>query len=172
MPEIQGQVPELLQGLKYEVEFDFVHAGFQEVTGLSDESEVADYRESTDPFAMRKLPGLSTYPVIALKRGLSQNDELLKWRQEIVIAGRGARDERVGSGREFRRNGIINLRDRAGVIRVTWQILHAWPSKLEWSDLSAGSSDVLIETLELTHEGLRRIEPGRGTGAGATGAPR
>ena len=41
--------------------------------------EVAEYREGSDPTAVRKLPGLRKYGNVTLKRGVTADMELFKW---------------------------------------------------------------------------------------------
>jgi len=48
-------------------------AGFTEVSGLSTETNVIEYREGSDPSA-RKLPGITKYSNITPKRGITKTD--------------------------------------------------------------------------------------------------
>jgi phage tail-like protein len=89
-----------------------------------------------------KLPGLTKYPNIVLKRGLTRDLSLWQWRKTVV------------DGATERRNGTIVLlaEDRTPVLR--WRFRNGWPCKWEGPSLNAKSRDIAIETLEIAHEGL------------------
>lgn len=133
--------------------------GFQSVTGLSEETEVVEYREGTDPITMRKLPGLTSYDDIVLSRGLSKSRFLLEWRKQV--AHHSDSDKGLADGipaPNFRKPVTVQLFDKGdpNTSPVSeWEIFQAWPSALEISDLDAGSSDLVIETVTLAHEGWR-----------------
>lgn len=125
------------------VEWDgIVHAGFKECSGLDSISESGDYREGTDPLTYRKLPGLASYSNIELKRGISSNDELWRWRQEIA------------KGNTERRNLSIVLLDDTGNERIRWNLVNCWPARWSAPGLDATENEVAIESLELAHEGV------------------
>lgn len=130
--------------------------GFQSVSGLSEETEVVEYREGTDPVTARKLPGMTSYANIVLQRGLSKSTFLLDWRKQVAHSDSPASGLADGVP-DFRRTVTIQLFDKgqdlASAPVKSWDVNKAWPAKLELSDLNAGSSDVVIESLELAHEG-------------------
>jgi len=53
-------------------------------------------------------------------------------------------------------DGAIVLRDESGVEKIRWNFSEAWPSKWTGPSLSAGTAAVAVETLEITHEELKR----------------
>ena len=127
------------------VEIDGVEAGgFSEVELPSAEVQVVEYREGADrQSSARQLPGRVSFGRLVLRRGFAGDATLFEWWQSIA---EGALD---------RRNVRIVLLDEARNPVATWQVRRAWPAKLETSDLNALGNDVVIETLELAHEGLR-----------------
>jgi phage tail-like protein len=130
---------------KFRVEIDgLTSAAFSEVSGLDSETAVIEYRTGSEPNSVRKLPGLTKYPNIVLKRGITQDAELWNWRQRIV------------DGNVDRRNGSIVLQDDSGADQVRWNFRNGWPCKLQGPHLNARGNDVAIETLEISHEGLER----------------
>lgn len=125
------------------VEWDgIVHAGFSECTGLDSISEAGNYREGTDPLTYRKLPGLATYSNVELKRGISSNPELWKWRAAIA------------KGNTERRSLSIVMLDDTGQEKIRWNLVNCWPTKWAAPDFDANANEVAIESLELTHEGV------------------
>ncbi|MEZ5286229.1 MAG: phage tail protein [Vicinamibacterales bacterium] len=131
-----------LSGFNIRVEISGITAaGFTECTGLSSETEVVSYREGTDR-RVRRLPGLTKFANVTLKRGISTDRALWDWRQAVVD---GQVDRRVVS---------IVLMDAARNEVARWNLFEAWPAKWEGPTLNASSSAVAIETLEIAHEGL------------------
>ncbi len=118
-------------------------AGFSEVSGLSSEYDVIEYREGSDALTgVRKFPGLRKYQNVTLKRGIAGDKRLWQWHDAIA------------ANPADRRAVVISLLgpDAAPVCR--WRLLNAWPSKYEGPLFDAAGSDVAIETLVLTHERL------------------
>ena len=140
-----GQPVDPYRGFNFLVEIDGItQAGFQEVSGLDSSTDTIDYREGTDPLHFRKLPGLNKHSAITLKRGITDSDEMWRWRRTVI------------EGAPQRKNGSIILRDQKGAERVRWNFLNAWPSKWTGPALNAASSAVAIESPEITHEELAR----------------
>jgi phage tail-like protein len=119
-------------------------AGFSEVTGLNQESNVIDYREGQEPITPRKLPGLNKFGNITLKRGISPDLSVYNWRKTVT------------DGDIERRNASIVLHNEKHEEVVRWNLANAWPSKYVGPDLKANANEVAIESVELTHEGLER----------------
>lgn len=119
-------------------------AGFSEVTGLNQESNVIDYREGQEPITPRKLPGLNKFGNITLKRGISPDLSVYNWRKTVT------------DGDIDRRNASIVLHNEKHEEVVRWNLINAWPSKYIGPDLKANANEVAIESVELTHEGVER----------------
>jgi phage tail-like protein len=127
------------------VEIDGItQAGFQEVDGLDSSTDAIDYREGNDPLHVRKLTGLNKHSAITLKRGITDSDELWKWRATVV------------DGKVERKNGSIILLDDTGTEKLRWNFFNAWPSKWTGPALNATNNAVAVETLELTHEEVKK----------------
>ena len=132
-------------GYNFLVEIDGItQAGFQEVSGLDASTDSTEYREGSDPMHSRKLPGLNKFAPITLKRGITDSDELWRWRATVI------------DGNVDRRNGSIILMDQTGQEKLRWNFFNAWPSKWTGPALNATSSAVAVETLEITHEEIRK----------------
>lgn len=140
----QGARTDPLQVFNFHVEIEGVTvAGFTECSGLSSETEVIEYREGGDQRAgVRKIPGVTRYAPIVLKRGVTNNKELWNWRKAVT------------EGRIERRNGAIVLLDPGGDEVARWTFREGWPAKWEGPAFNAKASEVAIETLEIVHEGL------------------
>lgn len=142
MPAPQRDDP--YKNFNFLVEIDGIaRAAFSEVSGLESETTVVEYRTGSD-FGTRKLPGLTKYANIVLRRGITQDADLWDWRQSVV------------DGDVQRRNGKILLLDDARTPVVRWTFREGWPCKWQGPALNAKNSEVAIEVLEIAHEGLSR----------------
>jgi len=127
------------------VEIDGItQAGFQECSGLDSQTASIDFRLGDDPMHMRKLTGLNTFSAISLKRGVTDSDELWKWRQTVV------------DGKTERRNGSIVLLDEKGAEKLRWNFSNAWPSKWTGPSFNATGNTIAVESLEIMHEEITR----------------
>ena len=132
------------KGFNFLVEIDGISvAAFCEVSGLASETAVIEYRNGSDRAnTVRKLPGLTKYANIVLKRGVTQDTQLWQWRKAIE---QGTPDRRSGA--------IVLLDDERSPVR-RWRFSEGWITKFEGPDLNAKGNDVAIETIEIAHEGL------------------
>jgi phage tail-like protein len=119
--------------------------GFTEVTGLTMESEVIEYREGNSlDFHKTKQPGLTKLSNITLKRGTFQGDiEFNDWMNTISM------------NKVDRRDVTIKLLNEKHDPVITWRVINAWPVKVQSSDLKSDGNEVAIETMELAHEGIQ-----------------
>lgn len=139
-----GERNDPYRSFNFRVEFDGLQLGsFSEVSGLSAEGEAVDYREGNDVLqSVRKLPGLRSYMNITLKRGVTSNDELFSWYQNIA------------NGVSDRRNGSIVLMNELREDVVRWNVENAFVNKIDFPSLNATGNEVAIESVELVHERL------------------
>jgi phage tail-like protein len=131
-------------GFQFVVEIDGVPtAAFKEVSGLDGSIEVIEYREGADlSAATRKIPGLAKYANVVLRRGLTDSRDLYDW-WNAIVSGRG--DRRAAS--------VVLLDAERNPVR-RWNLRAAWPARYAVSTLDAATSGVVVETLELAHEGF------------------
>ncbi len=137
--------PDPYRGFNFLVEIDGItQAGFQECGGLDSSTGSIDYREGNDALHARKVPGMNTFSPISLKRGITDSDELWKWRKTVA------------DGKAERRNGSVVLLDEKGEAKLRWSFRNAWPSKWTGPAFNASGNAIAIESLEITHEELVR----------------
>lgn len=118
--------------------------GFTEVSGLSQEVEIIEYREGSSPVQSSiKMPGQIKYSNVILRRGIVKGDnDFFNWINTISL------------NQVERRDVVIKLLNEAHEPVRTWKLKNAWPCKVSASDLKADASEVAIESMELTHDGL------------------
>jgi phage tail-like protein len=133
---------------RFRVEIEGITAGFNECTFADTTTDPVEYREGDEPPVFRKLSGLTKYGNITLKWGITDDSmKLYDWRQKVIDTGaEGAR-----------KNMSIILIDEAGSDKSRWDITRAWPSKYDPVDFNAKGNEVAIETLEIVHEGFKRV---------------
>ena len=121
-------------------------AGFSEVSGLSHDTNVMEYREGSDNNhgvnTVRMLAGLIKETRIVLKRGVTQDASLWNWRLAVL------------NGQTQRQSGSITLLDESRTKVMSWSFHDGWPAKWEGPALNGKTSEVALETLEIVHEGL------------------
>jgi len=138
-----GQRADPYAAFNFIVEIDgVVVGGFAEVSGLTSEQEIIEYRNGNHEITMTKLPGKIKWPNLVCKRGLTQSHDLWNWRKLVM------------DGRTERRSGTVQLLDEARQPALKWNFFEAWPSKWEGPALNAKANEVAIETLEIAHERL------------------
>lgn len=134
-------------GSSFALEIESVEvARFTGCTGLTVTTNVVEFKETlaTGEIITRKRPGQTSYEDIVLKRGFSASKSVTDWHKQV-------RD-----GVIERHNGSIVIYDSTGTEVDRWNFEAGWPSKWSASDLDAGTDDVMIEELTITHERLER----------------
>lgn len=124
------------------VKIEGFSGGFSEVSGLTADTEVQTFKEGGMNFFQHKLFKNTKYSDITLKRGIT-DENLYKWYQDMIF------------GDISRKNGSIVLRNNNKKELMTWDFYRAFPIKWEGPTISASDNKIAVETLVLTHEGLR-----------------
>ena len=122
---------------------------FREVSGLDTESEVVEHKEVDANGRQRtiKVNGAEKYSNIELKRGVDVDKGLYEWRQMVVDKGPdGARTDCT-----------LELLDYDGSAIATYTITQAWPLKYSGVSMNAGGNEILVEEIEIAHEGFERV---------------
>ena len=135
-----------LRNFRFRLEIGGINeAHFSEVTGFDISTDAIDYREGDEDTFVRKLPGLTKFGNVTLKRGVTDSIDLYNWYQDVV------------AGKIRREQVTIVVLDEKGDDKARFEVREAWPMKYDPMDLNAKGNDVSIETLELVNEGVKRI---------------
>lgn len=117
---------------------------FQEVTGMSSETQVIEYRGGNSvAYSTVKMPGIKKYSNVTLKKGVFTGDKAL-WDKYNLIKMNTIKREVV----------VISLLDEANGPVMTWNLKNAFPVKMTVTDMKSDANEIAIETMELAHEGL------------------
>lgn len=126
-------------------------ASFQEISGISAERATEPYHEGGRNEFPHRLPGVTRYPNLVLRRGVVLGDSpLFQWCLNCLGNGKGlavpitAKDVRVE---------LLTMPDAKSLnVLKTWILSRAWPVKWELGSLNSLQGEVLLETLELTYD--------------------
>lgn len=119
--------------------------GFSDVSGLTSELTIAEYRNGNDrENHVRKIPGIHKTGDVTLKRGLVSSADLWSWITQAQTQSVAAK-----------RTVVITLRDEAGNAVQKWKLGNVIPMKYTGPTLAAkGGGDVAMEELVLSSESL------------------
>lgn len=117
---------------------------FSEVSGLSTEIQVIEYRDGANKdYSPQKMPGIPKHGNITLKRGiLPKNNQFFDWLNTTKL------------NKVDRADIIISLLNDNHDPVMTWKAINAFPVKIEGPGLKSTGNEVAIESIEIAHEGL------------------
>ena len=115
---------------------------FTEVSGLSAEVEFQTYNEGGNNEFVHHLPTRVKYPNLVLKRGITDEDALLRWFKKTHV---GADRQQVT---------VTMLSADSKPVR-TWSFANAYPVKWTGPQFNVGQSAVATEALEIAHDGIK-----------------
>lgn len=125
------------------LEIDGIKASFSKASGIASEVEYFSYHEGGVNHFEHRLPVRTIHSNVVLERGTSSSLELWKWFDQI------------SSGVIARKNFSVVLWNGARGEEVRrWDFTNGYPVKWCLGELDALSSTILIESLELAHEGF------------------
>ncbi|PSL45366.1 phage tail-like protein [Chitinophaga niastensis] len=117
---------------------------FQEVTGLTSETQVIEYRGGSSPvYSVVKMPGIAKFNNITLKKGIFKGDTTL-WDNYDLIKMNTIKRSTI----------VISLLDETGTAAMNWTLTNAFPCKMTVTDMKSDANEVAVETMEVAHEGL------------------
>ncbi len=122
---------------------------FSEVNGLGSESEIIEQKVVNEKGIeiVKKIPGRLKWGDVTLKRGITSNLDMWKWRQKVE----------EGKVNEARKNGSIVMFDQGLAEKARWNFINGWPTKISGPTPKADSNEIGIEELTITHELIKRV---------------
>ena len=151
MAKESGRESDPLVGFTFGLEIDQVSMGFfTECSGLGSSNEVIDHKvvDKSGHEMVQKIPGRLAWEDISLKRGITGDLGIWKWREDVE----------KGIMKNARRHGSIIMYDRNYEEIARWNFENGWPSKVTGPSLNAGSNDIGIEEMTIVHEGIDRAK--------------
>ena len=139
-----------LVGFHFGIEISGVVNGFfTECSGLGSEQEVIEHKvisENGQEIVM-KMPGRLKWEDITLKRGITSNMDIWKWRKDVE-------DGNVDAARY---NGSVKMFDQHLNTVAQWDFENAWPVKVSGPQPKADSNEIGVEELVIAHEYIKRV---------------
>lgn len=125
---------------------EFTDLSFQEVNGLDISTESIEYRHGNSPNGSINMPSMIKYGDVTLKKGVFTSDNLFyDWVDSVKL-------------NTFKRfTVVIRLLNQNGEPETTWELKNAFPIKITPTDLNSTANEVAIESIVLSHEGLKII---------------
>ena len=123
---------------------DKLLGGFSDVSGLTTEIHMSEYRDGNETeTAVRKMPGSYKVGDITLKRGVVDSSDLWDWINQTRTTGILAQ-----------RDVVITLRDEGANPIQQWKLRNVVPMKYTGPTLAGkGGGEVAMEELVLSAEG-------------------
>ena len=158
----RSTIDDPLKVFRYACEVErFVRAGFSEISGLKQSTEIIKYREGNDSGSVRKSPGLSDSADIKLKRGQfigntsGGEDDFSAWAKNVYDST--AKNVPI----QIRRTLDIIQHHNDGGEAVRWRIYEAWPTEYTpIPTLDAQKSEDSFEEISLANEGWQKRKAG------------
>lgn len=129
----------------FQVKWDDAEFIFQEVSGLSSETQVIEYRGGNSKvFSTVKMPGIQKFSNVTLKKGMFKGDKNLWDRYNLLAMN------------TYKRATItISLLDEGNEVDMSWTLTNAFPVKITVTDMKTDDNEIAIECIELAHEGIK-----------------
>jgi len=154
--------------------------GFAQMGGLSVQNELIAYREGGMNTHPHKMMGQSDFPPISFARGaFATQDQLYLWQKFMhswIDGGAGGfAGGASGDATNYRCNIIVKVYDHPftadavqyqygnvntgkaiapGNVKLQFKIFNCWPGAYGLSDLNAGDNGIMIQQLNIHHEGF------------------
>jgi phage tail-like protein len=136
-----------------------IRAGFAEVSGLNSELEMEEFHEGGRNIGPRRFPRWGRYPNVVLRRGITSDTALWDWWAHVISRSYTLPKSAPPPRRLPRRNAVILVDGVDHKAVAGWFVSNALPERLSGPGLNARGSEIAIETLELSHEGVLRLSP-------------
>lgn len=148
---------EFLTASKFYFEADSITEKIiKEVSGLGAESTPAQeiHGSSKGGAATRQAtPTVAKFTNITLKLVATTDTALYKWYEDC--------NKNMGEGSNWnakRKSASVSAYDQSNKMQARWEIVKCYPCKYTGPTLTASSGDMATETIELVHEGIRRVQ--------------
>ncbi len=128
----------------------------KEISGLGVESTPAQevHGSSKGGFATRQAtPTVVKFTNVTIKVIATSDKDLYAWYEDC--------NKNMGGPTQWnskRKAGSVSAYDQSGSMQARWEILNCYPCKYTGPTLTASGGDMANETVELVHEGIKRVQ--------------
>jgi phage tail-like protein len=148
---------EFLTACKFYFEADGVaEKVIKEISGLGVESTPAQEVHGSSKLGRatrQATPTVAKFTNVVIKVIATSDIDLYRWYENC--------NKNMGDASQWnanRKSGSVTAYDQAGTPQARWQIDRCYPCKYTGPTLTASGGDMANETIELVHEGIRRIQ--------------
>ena len=132
-------------GFYFKVTLDRQSYSFQEVSGISLETNTEEITEGGENRFKYKVPTGAKYSNLELKRGIvAESSDLNRWVHNALTLGF---DKRI----ETKLLEVSLLNNKGNKI-MTWSFVDAWPIGWNIASLNSMNNEILIESLSLSYK--------------------
>lgn len=132
---------------------------FSEVSGLEASMSPVKIKEGGRNWGEVQLAGVTIFPAIVLKRGMTEVADLWKWFDFTT--------QQANYGYRLQGEVLVLAPDDASKVLQRWSLRNVMATKFKGPDLSSSASAVAIEELNLVHDGLSLTRPDADASKGA-----
>ncbi|HLH72346.1 MAG TPA: phage tail protein [Chloroflexota bacterium] len=127
-----------------------IEAFFREASGFSSENEVIEHKQQGPKGVVQyiKQPGNLKWENITLKRGITDDQKIWEWRKQVID----------GKIEQARQDGSIMGYNEEGVLQIQYDFVRGWPCKWSAAAMNADANEIILEEIEIAHEGLKRVK--------------
>lgn len=128
----------------------------KEISGLSVESTPAQeiHGSSKGGISTRQAtPTVVKFTNVTIKIIATSDKDLYTWYEDC--------NKNMGGSNQWkskRKAGSVSAYDQNGSMQARWEIVNCYPCKYTGPTLTAQSGDMANETVELVHEGIKRVQ--------------
>lgn len=135
-------------------------AACRKMSALDATVNVVKFRATDTPASSDELmPGRTEYQPVTFESGVTFADTFEKWAYALVDHSHASDRQSRLPEEEFRKDIEVHVLDVDGTPVRAYMLYHCFVTKFQpISDLAADGNDVLIELMEVAHEGYSRIE--------------
>jgi phage tail-like protein len=143
-----GRPPDPVIQARYKVDFPKLSGVFTKISVSSASVSAVQYQYTGADGQPNSSfqPGLRTLPTVTLERGMTSDLSAWTWHQEVL----------QGKISTARVNGTISILDNEGKPAASFNIMNAWPTKVDMPPLMASGGAIGTEVIQLTCEGFER----------------
>ncbi|SFK01523.1 phage tail protein [Cellulomonas sp. KH9] len=134
-------------------------AACRKMSALDATVNVVKFRATDSPSSVDELmPGRTEYQPVTFEAGVTFADTFEQWAYQLIDHAHQSERQARASEDDFRRDIEVSVLDVDGTEVRRYKLFHCFVTKYQpVSDLAADGNDVLIELLEVAHEGYTRL---------------
>ncbi|SHN13699.1 phage tail protein [Cryptosporangium aurantiacum] len=141
---------------KFRVKWDNLYvAGLSKMSAIKRSTETVEWREAGGDSIVRKLPGRTKFEPITLEAGLSHDQQLIEWANQV----NSPRGDGAASLKLYRKEVTVEVLNLQATAVMAFVLHRAWVSEFQvLPEMDANANAVAIQTLKFEYEGFS-VEP-------------